>query len=90
VAKAKRTDRPMMVESQSSPREYAKFALVIWFIFLASLWPTYADGLASLEEWMRWFMAAFLITFAAFKFIGYQMFYLMFAQNHVIAKRSSH
>lgn len=77
-----------MVSSESSRREYAKLGLVVWFIFLASLWPTYADGLASLDEWMRWFMGFFLVTFATFKFIGYDMFPAMFAQYDVIARRS--
>lgn len=77
-----------MVDSETSTREYIKFGLVIWFIFLASLWPTYADGVASPEEWMRYFMAFFLATFAAFKLVGYQMFPAMFAQYDIIASRS--
>lgn len=77
-----------MINSETSPREYLKFGLVIWFIFLASLWPTYADGVASPEEWARYFMAFFLATFATFKFIGYQMFPAMFAQYDIIASRS--
>ena len=77
-----------MVKSESSLKEYAKFGLVIWFIFLASLWPTYVDGLASPEEWMRYFMGFFLSTFAVFKLIGYDMFPVMFAQYDIVAKRS--
>jgi len=77
-----------MVAAESSAREYVKFGLVIWFIFLASLWPTYADGLVSAAEWMRWFMGFFLATFATFKFIGYDMFPVMFVEYDVIAKRS--
>lgn len=78
-----------MIASESSAREYVKLALVVWFIFLASLWPTYADGLATIDEWMRWFMGFFLATFAAFKLIGYDMFPAMFAQYDIIAKRSN-
>jgi hypothetical protein len=77
-----------MVKAESSAREYTKFALVVWFILLASLWPTYADGLASADEWMRWFMGFFLVTFAGFKFIGFEMFALMFAEYDIVAKRS--
>jgi len=77
-----------MIKSESSLREYAKFGLVIWFIFLLSLWPTYADGLAVPEEWMRWFMGIFLTTFASFKLVGYGMFVTMFAEYDIVAKRS--
>lgn len=77
-----------MIKSESSLREYAKFGLIIWFIFLASLWPTYADGLASPDEWMRWFMGIFLTTFASFKLVGYDMFVTMFAEYDIVAKRS--
>lgn len=77
-----------MVKSESSYKEYIKFGLVIWFIFLASLWPTYVDGLASVEEWMRYFMGFFLSTFGVFKLIGYDMFPAMFAQYDIVAKRS--
>jgi hypothetical protein len=76
------------IASESSTREYAKLGLVVWFIFLASLWPTYADGVANFTEWMHWFMGIFLVTFASFKFIGYDMFPAMFAQYDLIAKRS--
>lgn len=90
AAKKKSTHHatPDMVAAESSAREYVKFGLVVWFIFLASLWPTYADGVANAQEWMRWFMGFFLATFAAFKFIGYDMFPVMFAEYDPIAKRS--
>lgn len=76
-----------MVKSESSLREYFKFGLVVWLIFLASIWLTFADGLAQSGEWMRFFMGAFLGTFGVFKLIGYDMFPAMFAEYDIIARR---
>lgn len=76
-----------MVKSESSLREYFKFGLVIWLIFLSSIWLTFADGLAQNGEWMRFFMGAFLGTFGVFKLIGYDMFPDMFAEYDIIARR---
>ncbi|HEX9679714.1 MAG TPA: MauE/DoxX family redox-associated membrane protein [Candidatus Saccharimonadales bacterium] len=70
--------------SQSSLAEYIKFASVLGLITLTA-------GLAGggeLAEFLRWFMGVFLVTFSAFKFIGYNMFTLMFSGYDLLAKRS--
>lgn len=70
-----------MVQGENSPIEYLKFALVILGITLVSFW--LADG----SDFVRWFMGVFFVAFASFKFIGYQMFAMMFAGYDIVAKR---
>jgi len=76
-----------MVSGESSPTEYLKFGLVIVGITATASFLSGAMGGTTLLDWMRWFMGVFFLTFAAFKFIGYQMFTMMFAGYDVIAKR---
>lgn len=80
-------DTRHMVDGESSPKEYFKFALVLVGIIAVSIWLFQASGSVSLVNWMRWFMGVFFVVFAGFKFIGYQMFAMMFAGYDVLAKR---
>lgn len=83
-----RTDsQHKMVEAESSPAEYLKFGLVIIGITAAASFLAGAMGQVSIVAWSRWFMGVFFLTFATFKFIGYQMFTIMFAGYDIIAKR---
>ena len=76
-----------IIEGEHSPKEVIKFGLVIAGILLASIVAMRVYGPVSLEGWARWFMGIFFLVFASFKFIGYQMFTLMFAGYDVLAKR---
>lgn len=77
----------VMVEGEYSPKEVAKFVLVIAGILAASLWLTSAYGPSTWQGWMRWFMGVFFLMFACFKLVGYKMFADMFAGYDIIAKR---
>lgn len=74
------------VEPLESPREYAKFVLVIAGIVLASILITSWRGW-SLEQFMSDFMGVFLLTFAAFKFMNLEMFAITYRGYDVVAKR---
>lgn len=74
-------------EGENSPKEYAKFALILLVITLISLFLHSVYGVGGIREFLRWFMGVFFIVFAAFKFIGYQMFVMMFAGYDIVAKR---
>ncbi len=76
-----------MPEGEHSPKEVAKFILVIGGILLTSVLLTKLYGPHSFEGWGRWFMGIFFVVFASFKFIGYQMFAMMFAGYDIVAKR---
>ncbi len=76
-----------MIEGESSPKEYLKLAGVILGITLVAWWLTRNYGAGGWMEFMRWFMGVFFLVFSAFKFIGYNMFTIMFAGYDVIAKR---
>ena len=73
-----------MVVGESSLREYVKFAFVLAGIATAAF---FLNGSTFNAEYMRWFMGVFFVVFASFKFIGYQMFAMMFAGYDVIAKK---
>ncbi len=76
-----------MVASEYSVKELFKFGLVLSGITIASLLLQKAFSPSGWVGWMRWFMGAFFLVFASFKFIGYQMFAEMFSGYDVIAKR---
>jgi len=74
-------------ETDSDAKEYLKFALVFLGI-LGATWLVYSlfegDGF---EDLMRIFMGLFMLTFAAFKLIGYRLFIDGFQTYDLIAKR---
>ena len=73
--------------SESNLREYIKFAGVLVFITVfAYLLYSWTDGEGVLT-FIRFFMGVFLVVFATFKFIGYEMFVQMFRGYDLIAKR---
>jgi hypothetical protein len=80
-------DAHHMVDGESSPKEYFKFALVLVGITVAATLLYQYFGSALLIDWLRWFMGVFFVVFASFKFIGYQMFAMMFAGYDVVARR---
>lgn len=78
--------------SQSNSLEYGKFAAVLMLIaglayFAATLGVDDAASVA-LNDYLRWFMGVFLVTFAGFKFAGYAMFVAMYPGYDLVAKRS--
>lgn len=77
----------IMVEGEHSPKEVAKFITVIVGITVSSTFLWLVAGGRPTADWMRWFMGVFLVVFASFKFVGYQMFVEMFAGYDVAAKR---
>ena len=76
-----------MVEGESSPLEYLKFALVILAITLISFWLAQSSGEPTVANWLRWFMGVFFVVFASFKLIGYRLFVMMFVGYDIIAQR---
>lgn len=77
----------LVVPSENSPKEYAKFALVILEIVLVSAVLSNKFGSGGWLEYLRYFMGVFFVTFAFFKFVGYNMFVMMFAGYDIVAKR---
>lgn len=72
--------------SLESPREYTKLVGVIFGILLVSLFLAWARGW-QIERFMSDFMAVFLITFAAFKFLRLEEFEASFSSYDIVAKR---
>lgn len=76
-----------VIAGESSPKEYAKFVLVIAGITGTSTALHYLIGTPGADDWMRWFMGVFFVVFASFKLVGYRMFAMMFAGYDIVAKR---
>lgn len=72
----------------ASRKEYYKFGLVIAAIVLVSTCLAYWQNALTLQGWLRWFMGVFFVIFASFKFIGYNMFTVMFRGYDLLAMRS--
>jgi hypothetical protein len=77
----------VIAPDESSPKEYAKLALVLISITLISLALHKSQGMSGFSDYLRWFMGVFFIVFSSFKFVGYKMFVMMFAGYDVVAKR---
>lgn len=77
-----------VVSGESSPKEYAKFALVILAITALSYYLSRTVGDSTTMDFARYFMGVFFVVFASFKLVGYKMFVMMFAGYDVLAKRS--
>ena len=67
--------------------EYLKFGLVITSIVLISYILYWLTGASGFLVYMRWFMGVFMVTFAAFKFVGYKTFVGAFAGYDLVAVR---
>ncbi len=80
-------DHSDMVKGESSLKEYLKLVAVVLAVTLFSWFLNINFGEGGWMEFMRWFMGVFFLVFSAFKFIGYNMFTIMFAGYDVIAKR---
>ena len=78
-----------MNDRSSSTTEYIKFFVVIFGIISVSIALSSISESGGIQEYLRWFMGVFMVTFAAFKFIGYKSFSTMFAGYDVVAKRFS-
>jgi hypothetical protein len=70
---------------ESSPKEYAKFALVVVAVAAAAAVAGMVTGETGIYQLTRWFMGCFLVTLATFKLIGYRMFPDMFAMYDLLA-----
>lgn len=75
-----------MVETETSKKEYYKFAGVILVIALCATVMSVVVGF-DWQEWMRWFMGGFFVFFGSFKLIGYEMFILLFPTYDPLGKR---
>lgn len=73
-----------MVIGVNSKKEYLKFGLLI-LVMIGLSFALNVTGI--LSEYMRWFMAIFFVTLAGFKFIGYEMFVMMFRQYDILAQK---
>ncbi len=80
-------DNHIIVDGESSPREYFKLGLVIVTITIMSLLLNSKIGNGGWLEFLRWFMGVFFVVFALFKFAGFKMFAMMFAGYDIVAKR---
>lgn len=79
-------DHNRHIQPLESPREYAKFALVIAIIVgLSALLANWRGW--SLEQFMGSFMAVFFITFAGFKFVSLEMFAITYSGYDLVAKK---
>lgn len=67
-----------MTSSEYSVKELVKFVVLLAIITLLSIW---------LRQGVRGFMGVFLLVFASFKFIGYNMFVEMYPMYDVVAER---
>ena len=76
-----------MVEGGYSPKEVAKFVLVLTVITLLSWTINNFYGPKTLISFLELFMGIFFLVFGVFKLIGYKMFVNMFAGYDVLAKR---
>lgn len=75
--------------SESSAAAYLKFSSIIAAIVALALLLYVQAGSEGVYEFMRWFMGVFLLVFAGFKLVGYNMFVMMFPSYDIIAKRST-
>lgn len=74
------------IKPAETPREYAKFGVVIAGIIAVSLLlDFFRDG--SLSDRMANFMAVFFLTFSAFKLINLEMFVITYRGYDILAKR---
>jgi hypothetical protein len=74
-------------EPETSTIEYIKFVAVLSFITLVAWVLLLFSDENTVVEFLRLFMGVFLVIFSVFKFIGYQMFSMMFAGYDPIARR---
>ena len=72
-----------MVVGESSFKEYLKLASIILFITAIAFFLANGD----MVEFLRWFMGTFFLVFACFKFIGYEVFVVMFRGYDILAKK---
>lgn len=72
---------------EGTPIEYLKFAGVIIFIVLVSLFLFNQFG-NTVTDWMRYFMGVFFVVFAGFKFLDLSGFVASYIGYDIIAKRS--
>lgn len=73
-----------MIAGEHSKKEIIKFAVVILAIASTAFLANWSGGL---ENYLRWFMAIFFLVFAGFKFLGYEMFVVMFRGYDILAKK---
>ncbi len=76
-------------ESETSPKEYAKFIAVILGIFVAAgILSNFFGGL-NLTNYLRMFMGTFFLVFSTFKLLDLKGFAMSFMGYDIIAKRFS-
>ncbi len=79
-------EHDLHIEPLESSREYFKFAGVILSIVVMSLLIAWLRGWEA-GRFLNDFMATFLVTFAAFKFINLEIFAIAYQGYDIIAKR---
>lgn len=76
-------------EPKSTPKEYAKFALVILGIFLLAYIIAINFGGLSLGNYLRMFMGSFFLAFGLFKLLDLKGFAVSYMGYDIIARRLS-
>ncbi|HIA92180.1 TPA: hypothetical protein EYO12_03645 [Candidatus Saccharibacteria bacterium] len=72
----------------STTTEYIKFGAIVAVILIASYALYSQSATQTFQEYLRWFMGVFMLTFAGFKLAGYKMFVMMFPGYDLIAQKS--
>lgn len=75
------------LESESTPREYAKFIGVIIGILITSYFLALNWGGISVSNYLRLFMGTFFLVFSMFKIIDLKGFAISYTGYDVVAKR---
>lgn len=79
-------DHSYHVQPEESAKEYAKFAGIVAGVIGFSVLVTYLLGW-SLENFLTYFMAVFLLTFAAFKLINLEIFAITYSGYDLVTKK---
>jgi hypothetical protein len=80
-------DHSHHMETESTPKEYAKFIAVILGILLISCFTAASWGGLSLANFFRVFMGAFFLVFGLFKLFDLRGFAMSYTGYDIIAKR---
>lgn len=76
------------IEPESTPKEYAKFAVIILGILLISYFTAVSFGGLGVSNFLRVFMGVFFLVFGLFKLLDLRGFVMSYIGYDIIAKRS--
>lgn len=75
-----------VVKAEPSRKENAKLIAIFVFLIMSATLMGTLDGF-NILEWIRWFMAGFMIIFGGLKLLGIEVFIKVFPLYDLIAKR---